>query len=166
MSADSVVDLIRQGIVPFEGGLVLKLSDSAEAAATLLGFDPERPKNRWYETDGTVGQTWLVKRGFLWWGPGLFPLELKFLDDRLVHVSGPDDQWQPSGSSWDDFDQGIEIRNFHRSRSFLEERLGKPSEAHEIGDTLLVAKWPLADSLLTLCWESRSANLTVTVSRA
>jgi hypothetical protein len=166
MSPDSVLDLIRQGIVPFEGGLVVKLGDSIAAAAAVLGFDPEKPENRWTEPDQTMGEAWLVKRGFLWWGPGQFPAELKFLNDRLVLVSGPDDQWKSSGTSWDDFKQEIEIENYHRSHDFLEAKLGKPGKTHEIGNTLLVAKWPLADALLTLCWESHSGNLTVSVARA
>jgi hypothetical protein len=165
MSADSVVDLVRQGIVPFEGGLVVRLGDSIAAASAALGFDPEKPQKKWYETDGTVGHWWNLQRGFLWWGPGLVPVELRFLDDRLIHVSGPDDQWKSSGTSWDDFNQDIEIENYHRSRAFLDAKLGKPTKTHQIGNTLLVAKWPLADAILILCWESRTPSLSVTVRR-
>jgi len=86
-------------------------------------------------------------------------VELVFHGNALVSVQGGDGAWESFGTSWDNFNPAIEIRNYWKSRKNLEGRLGAPQHADERSENRLVSGWLLGGFELMLCWETRTPSL-------
>lgn len=158
--ADSVTDALRDGWIPL-GSARLRIGSRIRDAAEALGLDPERPAYRWQEVDGREGQRWTVRTAYLWSPPPPHGVELVFHDDALTRVRGADAAWESSGTSWSDYDEAVEIRNYWKSRKDLESRLGPPQRCDERSNSLLVAAWALGRHDVTLCWETRTPELSI-----
>jgi hypothetical protein len=163
--ADPVLEALREGWIS-PGTSRLRLGTTIRDAECALGLDPEKPERRWREPGGAEGARWRVAGGLLWSPPGAGSVELVFLDDALQRVSGGGDaSWESSGTSWADFDPAVEIRNYRKGRKDLEARLGKPDRVTETGESLLASTWLVGGMELTLCWESRTPSLSISLSR-
>jgi hypothetical protein len=161
---DPVVRSLREGLIPL-GEKSLPLGASIRDASETLGLDPERPAYRWKEVAGEDGLRWNLNCGFLWSGPPPAGVELIFRNDALSQVFGGDVSWESSGTSWDNYNQAIDIRNYWKSRREFEERLGAPVDTHEQSESLLVARWHLGGLELSLCWETRTPSLSICIQR-
>lgn len=159
-SVDTVTQALQSGWIPL-GEAKLRLGSTIADAAQALGIDPEKPAYGWREVGGEEGRRWTVNCGFLWSSPPPGGVELIFHDDRLTQVAGGDAAWQFSGTSWNDYSQASEIRNYWRSRKELQARLGAPRHSDERSDSLLVASWVQGGFELSLCFESRTPSLSI-----
>jgi hypothetical protein len=157
---DSIAQALREGWIPL-GEARLRLGSTIRDAAEALGLDAERPAHRWREVGGADGLRWNVNCGFLWSPPPPGRVELVFHDDALSQVAGGDASWESSGTTWENFNPAIEIRNYWKSRKQLEARLGAPQHADERSENLLVADWLLGGMELSLCWETRTPSLSM-----
>jgi hypothetical protein len=162
---DPVLEALKDGRILFEGGASLALGATIRDAELALGIDPEQPKNRWPEKPELWGESWTLKRGFLWYGKGRHDGELVFHGDSLVRVLGPDDAWTDEGAPWSPEMFAHDVKQFDGARARLEARLGKPSDAIPGDDRIKLAVWRFPKAALTLRWESRSPSLLVSVDR-
>jgi hypothetical protein len=159
---DPVLDALRAGWIPL-GTARLRLGSTIADAAEALGLDPEKPEHRWREPGGAEGSRWRVACGLLWSPPMPGGVELIFHDDALKRLSGGDASWEASGKSWETFDPAVEIRNYWKSRKDLEARLGTPQKVTETGESLLASAWSIGGMELTLCWETRTPSLSISL---
>jgi hypothetical protein len=161
---DSVARALQEGWIPL-GEKKLRLGSTIRDAAETLGLDVEKPAHQWREVGGADGLRWTLDCGFLWSPPRTTKVELVFRGDALNQVFGGDASWEPSGTSWDTYNQDIDIRNYWRSRKAFEARLGTPVYSNERSPSLLVAAWHLGGMELTLCWETRTPSLSICIQR-
>jgi hypothetical protein len=163
-SEDPVLLALREGWIPL-GESRLRLGSTIRDAAETLGLDPEKPAHRWRETGGADGLRWNLDCGFLWSPPAATAVELVFHDDTLSQVAGADASWESSGTSWDNYNQAIEIRNYWKSRKEMEARFGPPEDRDERSESLLYATWQIGGMGLTLCWETRTPSLSIRIAK-